>query len=300
VVVAVPSWALDAQGLPPVSLALLPHVRWGGVTGRFDATQPWRLELVVQKLDADPMPSLALAAVASFDHPEAEVSMALDPESGRLGVRYRQRSPLSPHVRPAFGRPLDIELSSVVVDDGRSESSGIQRGDLVGRFLLAVPGEEALSAARIEYTRVFDAGAEQLRLWFAERAVVIGNNRGGRDRWPHPDGRRIEGAFGHATGIDAILRSASVRLPRPWHVMTMLFLGAALGAIVAALLAAVGAGGGRRGAVVTATALAALLASAMAYRQMLYLCNPLVPILAMVISAELSARVLQLRGVRTA
>ncbi len=50
----------------------------------------------------------------------------------------------------------------------------------------------------------------------------------------------------------------------------------------------------------TAIAVAALLASAMAYRQMQYLCNPLVPILAMVIAAELSARVLRLRGVWTA
>ena len=89
--------------------------------------------------------------------------------------------------------------------------------------------------------RVFGAGAEQLRRWFAGRAVVIGNNRGGRDRWTHPDGRRIEGAFGHAAGIDAILRSESVRLPRPWHVLTMLFLGAALGTVIAALLVAVAA-----------------------------------------------------------
>jgi len=296
VVVAVRTWQLDERGLPLVSDRILPHVRWGGVSAWFDALDPWQLDLVVQKDLGDPIPSLALATLASFQHPDTEVSIALDPSAGTVVIRYWQRSPLAVQVRRMAAEPFHIALSDVTVDKGRTAEGGVRRGDLVGRYVFEMPDDDMLAAASIEYADIFGAPEEQLRRWFGGRAVVVGSARAGVDRYEHPDGRMIYGCYGHAAAIDGLLRSASVRRPRSWQIATLLLGAAAVGAV-----ATLAAGGRplRRYGLLAGLTVTALIGSALVYREAQYLCNPFVPVVSMLLAAELSSRIVKICAVRS-
>jgi CHASE2 domain-containing sensor protein len=290
VVVAVRTWEPDEEGLPYVSDNILPHVLWGGVSARFDAASPWRLDLIVQGKRRDPTPSIALAALTSSQHPEAEVSLELDSIEGVIVVRHWRRLPEIRQARRMVGQAIRIELSDVAIDRGLSVESGIKRGDVVGRYLIGLPDDEALSAATVEYADVFSASVEQLRDWFSGRAIVIGCARAGTDIYAYPDGRMIHGCFGHASAIDSLLRSVSVRMPRPWHIWVLLIVSSLLGALVPVVT---GPRTATRVGLLAVLVVLALVGSGAAYRHMDYLCNPLVPLLAVVVASELSAIVLR-------
>ena len=292
VIVASPSWQVDEEGMPSISRNILPHVRWGGATAWFDAAEPWRLDLVVEKEINNLVPSIALAALTSYQHPEGQATMNLDPRSGSLEIRYWRRSPLMPTVGTRIGEPFRIELSDIAIDEGRTTVGNVRRGDLVGRYQIAIPSDDVLSAASVDYGDVFYASDLQLRRWFDNKAVVVGSARAGIDIHGHPDGRRIYACYGYGAAIDTLLRSASVRLPRPLQVWTMLLVAAMLGALIGAVASRDTV---RRYAMLALVTVGAFVGSAVAYQQLQYLCNPIMPVLAMIVAAELSARIVGVR-----
>ena len=75
----------------------------------------------------------------------------------------------------------------------------------------------------------------------------------------------------------------------------MLLVGSVAGVLVALALRLRTA---ERYALLGLLTIAMVIGSAVAYKQMQYLCNPLVPVLAMVLAAELSGRVVHMRASR--
>ncbi|MCP3903871.1 MAG: hypothetical protein GY715_09570 [Planctomycetes bacterium] len=297
VVVAVSEWQRDDHGLPDTSASILASgVRWGSTTGLYNATGPWSLDLLVDRGQRDPMPSLALAAHAALRWPGADVALELDREWGIAEITFSRESPVVPRAKRIIGEPERIELSGIHTEPRTDAHLGLERGDVVGSYVLDVPGDAELSAITIEYADAMGATDVQLRDWLAERAVVIGNARGDVDLHAYDGQRRIYGCYAHAVGIDALGRGATVRFPRPWQIITVLLAGAVIGGLVA-----VGMRGSawRRLLVLGVVAAAGALVSIIAYREAAYLFNPVIPILAMFVAAELAARIVRLRAART-
>jgi hypothetical protein len=222
------------------------------------------------------------------------VRLAIDPHWGVVELTFSEESPVVPRARRLVGEPEQIELSGVHVEARDDERLGLRRGDVVGSYVLDVPDESDLSAVSIEYATALHASDEQLRAWFADRAVIIGNARRGIDLHPHPGNRRVYGCYAHATAIDALDRAATVRFPRPWQINMVLLGAAAIGGVIA-----VGVRGSawRRGVLLGGVAVVGVVVSVLAYRQTSYLFAPIVPALAMVVAALLAQRIVRLRAV---
>ncbi|MHC5114583.1 MAG: protein kinase domain-containing protein [Planctomycetota bacterium] len=296
VVVAVADWQRDDEGLPDTSSTILASgVRWGAATGLYNATGPWSLDLLLERDGRAPMPSLALAAHAAQRWPGADVALELDREWGSVEATFSRDNPDVPHARRFLGDPERIALSAVDHELRTDTRLGLERGDIVGTYVLDVPDEAGLAAITLEYADVLLASDVQLRDWLADRVVVIGNARNGVDLHPYVGGRRIYGCYAHAVGIDALSRGVTVRFPRPWQVIVVLLAGAMLGGLVAVL---VRGSAWRRLLVLGAVAVLGIAVAVMAYRQASYLFNPVIPIVAMLLAAWLASRLVRLRALR--
>jgi len=152
--------------------------------------------------------------------------------------------------------------------------------------LLAVPPDETLRASTLEYGQVLAADEEQLRQWFAGKVVLIGNARTEVEQYPTPDGREVPGCYLEAAAVDALIREVFVRMPRVKDRWVLPLTGAGLGCLAGLVLAS--RSKTRYGAVVAGAAIF-FMASVLAYGQWLYLFNPLLPIIALLLAAPASA-----------
>lgn len=298
VVVGVNSWTFSPEGVPPIGKAILNATRWGCTPTGFEAGEPWRPPLAVQRGLADPLPSLALMALAAYRHPDAEFDLRLDPLSGTLNVVYWRPSAHDPRAKTLTGEQDEINLSAVRRELRAMPQLGIRQDDLVAHYILRnLPTDDALEVSTLDYAQAFEAGAETLRAQLGDRIAIVGDQRGGAGFFAAPDGRRVWGTYAHATAIDVLLHDAPLRIPTPWRAFALTLLAAAVGHIIGWRLFA--ARWSRRGlTLVAAAAIVALSFLGAWHWRALY--NPLIAVSAMVVAGELSAAVHQVRLSRRA
>jgi CHASE2 domain-containing sensor protein len=256
VVVAARNWALDADGLPMVSRAVLEAAGWGAASGVHSSAEPWRVDLLVDRGDGSGItPSLALRTLGAMHGPTTEMQIALDRAAGIATVRLWRPVARVPSARGMSGPARTLKLSAVETPAPQNASLGIRADDRVGVLIIDVPDEQTLASHTIGYSEVFEKSAQELRESFAGKAVVIGNVRNGQDMWPHPSGRAIPGPWSHACAIGALIRGGVIRVPTPrWDAIGTAVFALAGGAagilsgrarargVFLACLAAVGAG----------------------------------------------------------
>jgi hypothetical protein len=279
VVVGTRSWEESREGSTTlVSPAIAAAAKVGCMVASFDPSAPWALDLIVQHPDSDPLPSLGLLAVAQYRNPGSDLSPALGEIAENLRLRYQKGSPQT-GFRKVVAARSEVELTTL-----RAESVdatvGLQTGSLVGRYMIRLPSDTALAASSVELGKVMSASNEQLKQWFDSMAVVIADLRPGKDPiFETPDdGRAVNGCYGHATGIDALLRDFSIRQARLWHEIALAIISCSIGVIIASRLKR--STKWKVGALIVA-AVCIVLVALVAYRSALLLFDPFVYVLGM-------------------
>ena len=296
VLVSTRGWNLDEAGLPALSPAILPHVKWGVTTGDFSAERPWSLDLVVERRGREPMPSLALLAAAAYCQPGAEAFVMVTPSRQTVTLRYWKPTPTTARARQWLEGGNDVRLTGLWALPDDDDEYGLRHGDVIGHYFVTIPADDVLNRSTLDYQDVFMAGEPRLRDWLAGRVAVVGDLRTGIDRYPYPDGRTVAGCHGHAAAIEAILSSVSIRAPTVAHTWLMVVGATVLGALAVWPLYRYAL----RWAVLLAM-LAVLVGGAAvgAYRSYQYLVNPLVPVFALVVAGTLVAFVRRNAQVRS-
>ena len=292
VVVAVDNWPMDDTAALGISRAISATCHVGCIKADLNASKPWALPLIVQRPPADPRSSLALTAFTASRHPGFEVDLVIQSEESGVDVFYWKYDPTLPTGKSHLKERDRIELTSVdTLDEADAASqrrSGVMAGDVVGmRALANMPSDDFLEASTFSYEGVLSANTATLREWFAERVVVVGDPRSdATDRFPHPDGRMLAGCYAHATMIDRMLPGLARAVPRgvsvEWPTGVAIALGSLLGWRVHARPK-------RRAWIALALTVLGVGASLFFSWKYGYLCNPLIPIVALWIASECNA-----------
>jgi hypothetical protein len=273
VVVGVRDWRWGDGRPPRLSPAISPHVRLGGITAGLQPEAPWQLHLVVQQKDRpQPLPSLALAAVAAFRHPGKESAIRLSKLRDRVEIDYYKPDQSVGLLSQLQTNSDAVQLSfTSPVTEGSGD--GIEPGDLVGRLLLRVPSDKEISDATVPFEQIFRQDPEQLRTMFAGRLVIFGDARSTQpDRFGHSDGRIVPGVYAHAAGIDSLLRGVIMRAgsSATYSAVLLCIVGAA-----ALLVLVAGRSWWWRGGMLLASVAGAVAFSFLAYRWIPFFLNPL-------------------------
>ncbi|MHC4947551.1 MAG: protein kinase domain-containing protein [Planctomycetota bacterium] len=287
VLVSVPAWSLDG-GRPPTQSPVLAdsHVTWASVIGSFRPDAPWRLHVAAGRGLYSPVPSMALRAAGARRHPGTSMSFRIDPWTETLQIDHARRGSDGAGGSAPAPRVLDaLELSTLTTRRRDEPRLGLAAGDVVGEFLLLLPDDETMARATMGYDAVLASAPDELRRRVADKVVVVGDLRPGMDRHDAYDGRReVPGCYALAAGIQSIVDGTVVRYPRSeaWWLLT---LGSAAVGLLIAWLAP-----DRRalrwvGLAVMVPAWVGL--SAWAFHRHLYLYNPVIPLLAMVLAAQI-------------
>ncbi len=295
VCVGAPNWSFDENGLPEVSPTLISKVRWGVLTTELHADAPWVLDLFVAHPGSEPLPSLALAAAAAFRQPGSQASLAPDSSDQTITLNYWEPGDEKSRSR-RWKKPFDtFQLTAIQVESRRWPEAGIESGDAIGTYALDLPAQSILDDATVDYGAVFRADVAQLRNWFADRAVVVGFDRPGADRFSSPDARTIAGCYAHAIGIESLLSASAIRIPFKSALTWQILVASLLGAIVGAFL---GRARGERWKAVwrlfaasAASACLLLLLSLTVFRYGRYLLDPMTLLVASTVAAVLAATV---------
>ena len=269
-----------ANGSPLLSPTFAGKVKWGGDGAGLLESVPWHLLLFAQvPASPEPLPGFALATLAAFRQPGADLAIYVNALANRTELRYVKRSVSE-----------DLLSGDVLETTVNDPAFGLPAGTLQGEFLLNVPPKEVIAASNIDYADVLGADPEQLKKWFDGRAVVVGDRRpeGGDGPFDHPVEGPLPGCYAQAVGIDALIAGQGVVVLDTSFPQGLLI--ACTAALAGALAALAARGSGRKLVVFLAgLAVAAVAGSCLAYARARYLYNPLVPILAMVAAALLAA-----------
>jgi len=285
VVIGVDPWVIG-DTTPNVTEAIFPHVEWGGIT--VGVSKPvWAADLAISREDCEPAPSLSLSAAASWLMPGADFSIDWEIETVSIGIRYHQTDPANSKHRLSLGRTDRVRLTAATnfdpeTDPDAADKRGLIDGDLIGHYQVTIPEDDALSTSTLKYERVWAMSPEELQAAFADKAIVIGYAIPGDDDYEHPSGRMIHGVYAHASAIESLIRSRQTvlveRLGWSWGLMVSM---AALAACVAGLT--------RRPLLVRAVlalslVVAFVLACMYAYQTTRVVFNPIVPVLAFLLT----------------
>ncbi|MBY0111280.1 MAG: protein kinase [Phycisphaerales bacterium] len=224
VVLAAPSWQLDADGRPEIAPRLANAAAWGPAIGGFVGPDTWSLDVAVSRAGAEPLASFALQLAALARAPDAELSFGID---RLIEVRFlRPGTQRRSSVRP----PIYLRPSGNQSMDAPSEDVGLLAGDSVTQ-LIAPLDPRSLDAATLPIERVLAMSAGELRAAFAGQIVVIGNTAAnGGDVHEAPGGGVMPGAWSHASGVQRLLRGDSIDSPVDSQRYALLGLCAAVGA----------------------------------------------------------------------
>lgn len=281
VIVSVGDWRLGETGLPALSPAVLPYVKWGATTADFSGERPWSLDLFVERLGREPRASLALLAVAAYRRPGAEVILLVNPSLQSVSLRYWEPVPDAPRAKHWLEGGESLRLTGLWVLPDDEDDFGLRRDDVIGHYFVAIPPDDVLERGTLEYQDVFAAEGPQLRSWLANRVVIVADLRPDIDRHPYRDGRSVAGVYGHAAAIEALLRSVAIRTPTMLHTWTIIGFAVLAGGVLELRL---------HRSVTRSTLLLVVLAALItvaseeAFRRFQYLVNPLVPVFALVAS----------------
>lgn len=305
VVVASQRWDRDPQTRVPLDVSRTvaqAAQRWGGVTIVMGAAawaiDMWFLDAGLNLVE----PSFATEMFAAVQAPGERFDAVANFATSSVTMRFWRPVPGFDGGRADTGRTVTWRLSSVLGEDlggGDNRLTGFEKGDASLALIAELPPQERLDAIVVPLHEALAAEDDQLREWFAGKAVIVGDHRRGVDTKPRYDGGMVFGPQVQATALAASLAGL---IPRVATVAqhAQLSFAAALGA---AILVAIFARG--RGAVPLAIALlvaAAMVGAgfaaawALAQKDAL-LFDPVGPALAVVIAAGV-ASVLRAHAVR--
>jgi len=303
VVVAVPNWWLDAPHVPELSENIAPHVNFGSIFLRV-GRKPYTIQVAAQRRPFDAQPSLALAAYAHFRRPGGTLRVEMNTQSHDVELIYSSPDAKMPQVSIPVAHSGKIPLTAASMGEADKgsfkyafdEDFGLRPSDILGFFYIHIPSDEVLAASTIDYADVLFASEDQLREWFKDKVVMLGDLRNGVDRHELLDGRVVSGCYGHAAAVDMLIKRIFVRTPRVAGEIAVLLVGAILGCIGAVAptwrfsTRVVFAVGG---------ILLVIVASVLAYAQSFCLFSPFLPVLALVIAfitCTLASRVCRSHG----
>jgi serine/threonine protein kinase len=296
VVVSVHPWQLDGGESLSVAPPIRPEVRSGCVVAGLSGKSAWKLQLAAEREQHGFEPSLALAAFSAFRHPREEFDIRrADAKHPALDLQYFTHDDQAPRNKLWTVRDR-IELTTFMTGgtpfEGFTPENGLRQGDTVAFYYLDMPSDQVLASSTIEYSDVFSASDFQLREWFGGKAIVVSDFRSDADWFEHPDGRSIPGPYSHAVGLDTLLRNVPIRLPRRLGIYGLPALGGLIACLIALSLP-------RRHALrmllLAACTIMFLVAAVCSYWRWRYLFNPLVPVLALWVVAEVAAAVQRIR-----
>jgi CHASE2 domain-containing sensor protein/predicted Ser/Thr protein kinase len=284
VIVAADTWTITAEQARSLSQWIASATHWGCSPAGLQTDQPWRVYLAVQRPDGDPLPSLALRTFAAARRPGREFDVHLDAGRNELTLAYWKSPESIPGSEGTSGESDAIRVNAILPAQRDQPQFGLKRNDMLAYYLLDLPGDDVLAGATLDYGQALAADTATLKSFIGGRVVIIGDQRGGRRIFPTPDQRRLAGTYAHAAAIDTLLQ-----LPLR---MRPAFPGTALAALLGLL-----AGRflfrrpwARSAALLLGCTAVIILAFGEAlYGRLMY--NPLIAVLALVITSELSARV---------
>ncbi len=292
VVVASSMWMPTPGDPPPLDDDVISIVRWGGITGEFKATKPWRSDMALQQPGQDRAEaSLALACLAAFQRPGSEYSVTISPGDATVRLDF---------FKPAGGGgvrsagSLEAPASFVRRDRGSAEV-GVATGSLIAYSLLDVPADEAFQAVSYDAGTLFAMTPAQINEAFHGRIVVIAKPRGGGDIKFHPDGRVLDGHQAQMVAIETLIDHRSLRFTTGPQDMVLVGSGALLG--LAGAMPPL-ARPRRRWALHAAAGAGIMALSLGAFTQTLVLAHPAPVIAAVVLAGECSAAVAGVRRIR--
>ncbi len=217
VVLGVPQWWADETGIPQLSPALRPLARWGCVVAGFD-TVPWQVQLVLRRGPRDPLPSLSLASVAAYRHPEADASYQIDEPKQQVHTRYHPsgNSQVSTKAWLAESDELPLSvLTRAAPGSAMASAPGVIDDDLIGIYLIHLPPEKVLLDSTLSYERVFRATPEERWQWFNGRVVLIGNLKRDVDQHRYGPNDLFSGCYAHAVAIEGLIGQMMTPRSRP-------------------------------------------------------------------------------------
>lgn len=203
----------DINGEPELSPALREAVH---SYGSLAAARPSHLsgEFVVpaaiQRGFEDPIPSLSVAAFAAALFSQSQPQLHATDEF--VTVRYRKKHTIAGRLRWET-REDKIPVTRSFEIDARNpfklgDEEVLRGDDVVYTFNVDAHRPPHWEERIIPYERVLTAETRQLRSWFGNKAVVIGQMIPGIDSYPTAQGENIFGCEVHALALDALLSSA--------------------------------------------------------------------------------------------
>ncbi|MBX3352791.1 MAG: protein kinase [Phycisphaeraceae bacterium] len=282
VVVASSSWTIDeAKGKPQISESIWKHADWGCFEVQLTMDGRLWIPLAVARAGHEPMPSLALAAYAASRAEGARFSFGLDRDRRALDIVYWQPVSDRPGGRRLLAR--SDRLAATDIDSFESwsgiENRGMLEGDLIAWYKPAMLEMAQLRSATRLYDDVIRASEQDLRAWFADKVVFIGNFTARAGDIHDVNGEDWPGVYFHAITLESLARDIRPRVA-DWAAHAMLGLPVAItGAGVPVLMLRRRSGRAARaaamGVFVALTLLAPAALAALLYKQGLVLLNPL-------------------------
>lgn len=252
--VIVGSRDFDVNNEPRVAPAIRAAVRGAGLLiAAHPATrrESYVVPLALVRGFGPPVPSLALATMAAFQFPDAKPQLVIGEQS--MEVRYEKRSAAAGEAR------WHAETDELPIFDHAQPGpvEGYSASDRIVNASVPARDPQHWRERMIPYEAVLQADDDQLRRWFAGRAVLVGQLLPNIDQLVDAQGRTLHGCQVHAAAIEALLlRTIEQRLTRPAIALRAVgWCGAA------ALLAAAGSALAARLAPRTLRALCALATS---------------------------------------
>jgi serine/threonine protein kinase len=261
----------------------------------------WYLQAALQR-DQRVSPSFALVAAAVYRHPGRVFAFNFAKESFGVYCTALKRDGSEP-VNDASPIPMSRVVggnSPEVSKPLRGSSDTYKAGDRVAILQLPpIPSDAVLDVARVDAGAIMKMTDGELRAHCGNKVVVIANAH--HDYWseewaPTPDGRMLPASFGHALGIETLLRGVpTMRSVDYFKDLATMLLGASLGAGIAlglrwrpiALMAA-----GVAGAIgMVAVSLAVVALGGM-------MLNPILPIVAMILALVISSMIIPMTANR--
>ncbi len=294
VVVATERWWSGDMDLGVVSPSIAAETRWGCLSILLNVSDPWGVPVVAHKVTDETLGSLAMEGVVAARHRFSipEYQLDLDNSVARITARMERFS----EDRPWWPGVEIIPLDTAVIFDKTNKPPkgfGLDDGDAAGFVHFPMSADAELEAATIEYAHVFSERPQELRHNFGNRLVVVGNLKGGRDRYGYSDGRILTGLHAHAVAMESLMRNLVVRLPSWWECM----IGAAVGSFGGCAIALKSRHGVVRNAVwVLGVMVGLLIATLIAGRAVRWIVNPASLFIGMIFSLGLCAFVRRTTG----
>ncbi|QOJ14393.1 MAG: protein kinase [Planctomycetia bacterium] len=167
--------------------------------------------LVVERGGAPPFPGLAVAAYAAWRFPDSRARFAA--AAGAIEIRYERR--LSADGESRWRDRID-RVPVRDVHQPVSAAAIFSPGDRVYRGAVRAVAPGHWDGRVHRYEQVLAASDDQIRAWFEGRAVLIGQMRGGEDRYQLSDGQSLYGCQVQALALESMIGEAlPVNLSRP-------------------------------------------------------------------------------------